>query len=250
MDNPTEISIPDGPSRAYTYLPKSHDKQPLPAVIVFMDAPAIRPALHQLCQRLADHGYFVLLPDMFWRAGPYPAIDWASSSDENVRRERSKKLMATTDTEKSMKDTEMCLKYLETNTLVKGTKVGVVGYCMGCGMALRASGHFPDRISVVAGFHGGRLHTDAPDSPHLLAPKIKAKVLVCGADNDASFPPEQAEQLSEALTQAGVSNTVTIYKGAKHGYAPTDTPAYNAEASERHWVDMFSVLDSVLKGNQ
>jgi carboxymethylenebutenolidase len=98
-----------------------------------------------------------------------------------------------------------------------------------------------------AGFHGGRLATDDPDSPHLLAPKIKAKVYVGGADEDAGFPPEQADRLRDALTAAGVENTVEIYKGARHGYAPPDMPVYNEEASERHWREMLKLFDATLK---
>ena len=102
-------------------------------------------------------------------------------------------------------------------------------------MALRAAGEFPDRVVAAGAFHAGRVATDAPDSPHLLAPKMKAKVYVGGADEDASFPPEQADKLRDALTAAGVENTVEIYAGAKHGYAPPDMPVYDEAAAERHW---------------
>ena len=130
---------------------------------------------------------------------------------------------------------------------VKPGKVGTTGYCMGGGMVLRAAGTFPDRIGAAAAFHGGNLATDQADSPHLLAPKIKAKVYVAGADEDAGFPPEQADRLRDALNAAGVDNEVTIYKGAKHGYAPTDMPVYDREASERHWREMVKLFDETLK---
>ena len=103
------------------------------------------------------------------------------------------------------------------------------------------------RVIASAGFHGGRLATDAPDSPHLLAPKIKAKVYVGGADEDAGFPPEQADRLRDALTAAGVENTVEIYAGAKHGYAPPDMPVYNEAAAERHWREMLKLFGETLK---
>ena len=118
---------------------------------------------------------------------------------------------------------------------------------MGCGVSLRAAGTYPDRIAAAAGFHGGRLATDAPDSPHLLASKIKAKVYIAGADEDAGFPPEQADRLREALSAAGVVNEITIYPGARHGYAPPDMPVYNEAASERHWTEMLKLFDGVLK---
>ena len=118
---------------------------------------------------------------------------------------------------------------------------------MGAGMALRAAGTFPDRVAAAGGFHGGRLATDAPDSPHLLAPGIKARIYIGGADKDAGFPPEEADRLRDALTAAGVENEVVIFEGALHGYAPPDMPVYNEAAAERHWTELFKLLDSALK---
>ncbi|HEY5007413.1 MAG TPA: dienelactone hydrolase family protein [Caulobacteraceae bacterium] len=240
------IPTPDGDARAYTFQPEG--KGPWPAVIFFMDAPAIRPALFQMCERLASNGYFVLLPDMFWRAGPYEPINMAEAfKDEEARRAIFGKFMASTDPVRSTRDTGAFLDWLAKQPQVKGDKVGVTGYCMGGGLSLRAAGEFPDRVVASAGFHGGRLATDAPDSPHLLAPKIKAKVYVGGADEDAGFPPEQADRLRDALTAAGVENTVEIYAGAKHGYAPPDMPVYNEAASERHWREMLKLFGETLK---
>lgn len=244
----TEVSIPtpDGNARAFVFTPEG--RGPWPAVIFFMDAPAIRPALFGMSQRLADHGYYVLLPDMFWRAGPYEPIDIAKAfKDEAARREVFGRLMGSTNPEKQMSDTGAFLDFLAKQPEVAGDKVGMTGYCMGGGIALRAAGTFPDRIAAAACFHGGRLATDAPDSPHLLAPKIRARILVAGADEDAGFPPEQAETLKAALDAAGVDNAVTIYAGARHGYAPPDMPVYNEAASERHWRELLALLDGTLK---
>jgi len=244
----TQVSIPtpDGDARAYAFHPDGEGSWP--AVIFFMDAPAIRPALFEMCERLAGHGYFVLLPDMFWRAGPYEPINLAEAfKDEAARREIFGKLMSSTDPQRSTRDTGAFLDWLATQPQVKGRKVGVTGYCMGGGLALRAAGNFPDRVVAAAAFHGGRLATDDPQSPHLLASKIKAKVYVGGADEDAGFPPEQADRLREALTAAGVDNTVEIYAGARHGYAPPDMPVYNQAAAERHWRELLELLDETLK---
>ncbi len=241
-----KIPTPDGEARAYVFHPDGVG--PWPAVIFFMDAPAIRPALFSMCERLAGHGYYVLLPDMFWRVGPYEPIDLAQAfKDEESRRTLFGKFMASTDPERSTRDTGAFLDWLATQPKAKADKVGCTGYCMGGGLALRAAGNFPDRIVAAAAFHGGRLATDAPDSPHLLAPKIAARVYVGGADEDAGFPPEQADRLREALTAAGVDNTVEIYPGARHGYAPPDMPVYNEAAAERHWRELLKLLDATLK---
>jgi carboxymethylenebutenolidase len=244
----TEISIPtpDGPARAFASIPGGQG--PWPAVICFMDALGIRPALFAMCKRLASHGYFVLLPDIFWRGGPYDPVNVAVAlRDEASRRETFGRFTATSDPERAMRDTRAFLHFLAGQPQVKGRGVGVIGYCMGGGLALRAAGNFPERVVVAAAFHGSRLATDASDSPHLLAPAMKAKVLVAGADEDAGFPPEQAERLKAVLDAAGLDNEVTIYPGARHGYAVPDTPAYNRDASERHWRELLSLLDGVLK---
>jgi carboxymethylenebutenolidase len=244
----TEVKIPtpDGEARAYAFHPEGEG--PWPAVIFFMDGPAIRPALFEMCERLAGNGYFVLLPDMFWRAGPYEPINLAEAfKTEDTRRATFAKFMSSTNPERSTKDTGAFLDWLSKQPGVRGEKVGCTGYCMGCAMSLRAAGDFPDRVVAAAGFHGGRLATDAPDSPHLLAPKIKAKVYIGGADADAGFPPEQADRLRDALTAAGVDNIVEIYAGARHGYAPPDMPVYDEAASERHWRAMLSLFESALK---
>jgi len=245
----TEIALKtdDGDARAFVFKP-NEGKGAWPGVIFFMDAPAIRPALFEMCERLASNGYYVLLPDMFWRAGPYEPIKIAEVfGDEAKRRERFGKFMGSTDGAKARTDTKACLDFLAQQPDVAGTKVGVTGYCMGGGLALRAAGNFPDRVAAAGAFHGGRLATDAPDSPHLLAPRIKAKVYVGGADEDAGFPPEQADRLREALTVAGVENIVEIYEGARHGYAPPDMPVYDEAASERHWRALLGLLDGTLK---
>ena len=244
----TDVTIPtvDGDARAFVFHPAGQG--PWPAVIFFMDAPAIRPALFAMGERLADHGYFVLLPDMFWRIGPYEPVDaTVVFQDEEARRTMFSRATGATDPERAVRDTGAFLAWLSEQPQVQGSKVGCTGYCMGGGMALRAAAAYPDRIVAAASFHGTRLATDAPDSPHLLAPKIKAKVYVAGADEDAGFPPEQADRLRAALTEAGVENTVEIYAGARHGYAPTDTPAYDEAASERHWGELLALLDRTLK---
>ena len=246
----TEVRIPttEGDARAYAFTPDAGGTGPWPAVLFFMDAPAIRPALFQMSQRLADHGYYVLLPDLFWRAGPYEPINMREAfKDEETRRALFGKLMGSTNAEKQMADVGACLAWLDNQPQAKADKVGTTGYCMGCGVSLRAAGTYPDWVAAAAGFHGGRLATDAPDSPHLLAPSIKAKVYIAGADEDAGFPPEQAERLGAALTAAGVDNEVTIYAGARHGYAPPDMPVYNEAAAERHWTEMLKLFDGVLK---
>lgn len=240
------IPTPDGDARSYVFTPPS-GQGPWPGVIFFMDAPAIRPCLFDMSQRLADHGYYVLLPDMFWRAGPYEPINIAEAfAGDESRRAAFAKLRGSTDAERSSRDITAFLDWLSKQPEVKGDKVGVTGYCMGAGLALRAAGEHPDRVIAAGGFHGGRLATNAPDSPHLLAPKIQAQVYVGGASDDPSFPDAMKARLETALREAGVRHTVETYP-ARHGWVPSDTPVHDAAAAERHWQTLFALLDGALK---
>jgi len=245
----TDVSIPtsDGDARAFVFTPDSGDG-PWPAAILVMDAPAIRPAMFEMGERLAQAGYYVVLPDMFWRAGPYPPLDIvkARAGDPEMGALFAR-LRASTDVAKQMADIEGCLDWIAHQPQAKAGKVGITGYCMGGGIALRAAGTFPDRIAAAAAFHGGNLATDAEDSPHLLAERIRAKVLVAGADEDRSFDEAQSERLAGALKAAGVEAEVSIWRGARHGWVPTDMAVYNRDAAERHWAELIALFDSVLK---
>lgn len=241
------IPTPDGDARAYVFTPDAR-AGPWPAVIFYMDALAIRPAMFEMAERLASNGYYVLLPDMFWRLPPYPPMNPAEMlGDPEKRQALFGKFMGSTDPKRSMSDTGAFLDWLAKQPAAKADKVGVVGYCMGGTTALRAAGTFPDRVAAAAAFHAGHVVTDQPDSPHLLASKIKAKVFVGGADQDSFFTEEQFETLKKAFAEAGVPGEVTIYRGALHGYAPRDLPVFDAQASERHWRDMLALFDGTLK---
>ena len=241
------IPTPNGDARAFVFTP-DNGQGPWPAAIIFMDAPAIRPALFEMGERLAQSGYYVLLPDLFWRAGPYPPLDIAAArAGDPTQQALFAKLRASTDNERAMRDTRAFLDWLPSQQKAKSDKVGVTGYCMGGGIALRAAGAFPNRIAAAASFHGGNLATEEANSPHLLAPKMTAKILVAGADEDRSYPEEQNDRLTAALKDARVAATVSIWKGAKHGWVPKDMPVYNPEAAERHWTELVALLDETLK---
>jgi len=252
MKTDVTVPMPDAQAvgatgRAFVFTPDA-GPGPWPAAILYMDAPAIRPAMFEMGERLAQAGYYVLLPDVFWRAGPYPPLDIvkARAGDPEMGALFAK-LRASTNANLQMEDTAVYLDWLTRQPQAKAGRVGVTGYCMGGGIAIRAAGTFPDRIAVAASFHGGNLATDAEDSPHLLAPKMKARILVAGADEDRSFDAAQCERLAAAFKAAGVDAEVSIWKGARHGWAPTDMPVHNPEAAERHWNELIALFDSVLK---
>ncbi len=228
-----EIKTKEGTCPSYTYRPAG--KGPWPAVIVYMDGIGIRPAMLELGERLATQGYFVLLPDLFYRSGPYePMNGMTIFSDAEQRKILMEKFFALVNPAGVMSDTQAFLDYLATEPDAKDGAIGTTGYCMGGLMSLTAAGTYPDRIAATASYHGGRLATDLPDSPHLLAPKIKSRVYVAGAIEDSSFPDDMKARLDAALTEAGVDHIVETYQ-AKHGWVFRDTPAFDAAAADRHW---------------
>ena len=239
-----EIKTRDGSCPSYIYRPAGAG--PWPAVLVFMDGVGIRPAMLEIGERLAGHGYFVLLPDLFYRSGPYePMIPAVVFGDPEHRKALKEKFFAATQAN-IMSDTQAFLDYLANEAGVKPGGVGTTGYCMGGLMSLTAAGTYPDRIVATASYHGGRLATDAPESPHLLAPKMKSRVYVAGAVEDESFPDAMKARLEEALTKAGIEHAIETYP-AKHGWVLRDTPAYDPAAAERHWKTLLALFDAKLK---
>ena len=230
---PTHVLTPDGAG-------------PWPAVIFYMDGLAIRPTLIEMAARLAGYGYVVLLPDMFYRFGPYAPLVPKEVFQADFRAVVGP-MMATTDNHKAADDTAAFIAWLDTRADVAGAKIGTVGFCMGGGMALTAAGTYPDRVAAAASFHGGRLATDLPVSPHLLAPKIRGEVYVAGADNDATYPIDMAERFERALGDAGVRHVCEIYPGAAHGWMKPDFPVYDEAAAERGWREMLALFERNLK---
>jgi len=241
-----QIKTRDGQSEASIFQPDS-GKGPWPAVLVYMDGRGIRPALFELGERIARAGYFVLLPDLFYRGGKYEAPDAKRfNEDEAFRNHWRSKYMATASKANIRSDTESFLSFLAGSPAVSSLAIGTTGYCMGGGLSLAAAGNFPDRVIAAASFHGGNLANEAEDSPHRLASRIKARVYVAGAVEDPSFPDEQKQTLTDALKAANVNHTVETYAGARHGWVPSDSAVYNREASERHYQALIALFDATL----
>ncbi len=234
----------DGNCPAYAFTPSESGQHP--AVIFYMDGLGVRPTIFEMGQRLAGHGYVVLVPDLFYRAGPYEPLDPKQVFASGDARAAIGHLFGSTDNRRAGEDTAAFLAYLDSREDVAGTKVGTTGYCMGGAISLTAAGTYPDRIAAAASFHGGNLATDSELSPHRLAPTIAARVYVAGADQDNSYPPEMAERLDQALSDAGVDHRCEIYPGALHGWTMADFPVYNEPAAERHWDELVALFADTL----
>lgn len=220
-----------------------------PAVIFFMDALAIRPALFRMAQRLSDAGFVVLLPDLYYRAGPYEPVDARSVYESGDLRGTLARIgQATTDNRRAALDTEVFLDYLAHRRDVTGSSVGTVGYCMGGAVALTVAGTYPERVAATAVFHGASLATDTPLSPHLLVDRIQGRVYIGAADNDThSYPPSMAGRLVEALMGASIAHRHDLYVGAEHGWCMPDFPwVYDDDAAERHWRELIGLFTETL----
>ena len=240
-----DVTTADGVMDSYTFQPASG--VPSPAVIVYMDAFGIRPNLDSMAQRLADAGYFVAVPNLYYRSGPFAPFDPKKVfGGDEAERTRFRGMIDSIDNTKIMSDTESLLAYLAGHSAVKQSDVGVVGYCMGGGFAISALGRFPNRVVVAASFHGGSLATDKVDSPHRLARNMRGKLYIGVAAIDPGFPKDQQDRLEAALRDAGVDYTLETYENAKHGFAVTGHMVYDRDASERHWTTLLNLLERTL----
>ncbi len=241
-----EVSIrtEDGECRAFVFTPDEPGSHP--AVIVYTDAFGIRPTSLAIGRRLAEHGYVALVPDLFYRAGPYEPLDPGAAFASGDIGAALGKLRGATDNRRGAADSKAFLDYLASRDDVAGTRVGVTGYCMGGAIALTVAGTYPDRVAAAAGFHAGNLVTDSDQSPHLVAPEIEGTVYVGGADHDHIYPPEMAARLDSILTEAGVEHRLEIYPDVLHGFTMKDFPVYDEAADRRHWSELLALLDRTL----
>ncbi len=208
---------------------------PWPGVVVYPDAGGMRDTFEQMAATLAGFGYAVLLPDVYYRHGDWAPFDMATAFGDAGERQRLMSMIASITPQMMVDDAAAFFDYLTGRDEVRGDRFGTTGYCMGGRMSLVVAGRLPEKVAAAAAFHAGKLVTEQPDSPHLLADTIGGAVYVAGAENDGSFTPQQAETLDRSLSDAGVEHTVEIYP-AEHGFAVPDNPPYDAAAAERHWA--------------
>jgi carboxymethylenebutenolidase len=238
-----DLKTADGVMAVRTFRPGEGTRHP--AVLFYMDGPGVREALAGMARRIASNGYLVLLPDLYYRSGPHAPFDGATVFTDPSERARVVALIKEVTPARATSDTAALLEWLKTDAAGNPAKVGTVGYCMGGGPALRAAGTFPDRVAAAASYHGGRLATDTPDSPHVVASSARGRLYVGYAENDASFPEDQRQRLEQALTRAGMSYTIERYH-APHGFAVPDLPAYDETAAARHWTTLLALFRDAL----
>ncbi|MCE7796461.1 dienelactone hydrolase family protein [Sphingobium sufflavum] len=239
------ITTPDGTIDSQLLLPEGDG--PFPAILLLTDIRGARPVYTKLAAALAEQGFAVLLPNLYYRSAQAPVVvPDAPFDDETRARLQSYRKLLTLDAQAS--DFDAFVRTLDATDGVDASRIGVVGYCMTGSFALRLAAQYPDRVRAAASFHGGQLApADDASAPHLLAPRIKARVHIGHADQDASAPPEQIARLDAALAEAGVDFTTEFYAGRKHGFAIADSAAYDADASARHLRRLLTLFGESLR---
>ena len=247
-----EIKTPDGVCDAFFAAPESGRH---PGVLLWPDAFGLRPATRAMARRLAAEGYAVLVPNPFYRVAKAPFTDASTFSFANPDdMAKLRPLMGSVNTgDNAMKDAAAYIAFIdaqpETDTK---KKIGTQGYCMGGPLVVRTAAQFPDRIGAGGSFHGGGLVTDQPTSPHLLAPKIKARMYFAVAANDDARQPDAKTKLKEAFDAAGGHAEVELFARAQHGWCMTDMPAgqagpiYDKDEAERAWAKLLALYKASL----
>jgi carboxymethylenebutenolidase len=235
-----QIEIPTRDGQTTTFITHPERGGPYPLIIFYMDAPAIREELRDMARRLGTSGYYVMLPNLYYRSGvmelgPLPA------DPESPERKLMFQLMNSINIPLVMEDTRALLSFAGAQAAAHRNIVGAVGYCMSGRYAINAATHFPDRVKAAASIYGTHLATEQADSPHLAGRKTKAELYFGCAETDIYAPMETIERLRQAMKDDGANAEVEIYPGTHHGFAFPKRPVYDKQAAERHWERLLAL---------
>jgi carboxymethylenebutenolidase len=234
IERQVDITTPDGEMTTFIYHPQYGG--PFPVVLYLMDAPSIRPALHDMASRLASAGYYVMLPYLYYRGGPYREFG-ASDEDMHARRE----LMDTVTPTGIVTDGRALLDFAAGDEAAGDGRVGAVGFCMSGGLTIALAKALPDRVSAAASIHGAWLVRDSDDSPHLGLEAMRAEVYFAWCADDPTAPVADMELMEDALKAAGIEYRIDFLTDAVHGFAPAGE-RYHRAASELHWERVHALL--------
>ena len=252
VETNVEIKTPDGTCDAAFIHPKSGSHA---GVLIWPDAFGLRPSMREMAKRIAAEGYSVLVPNPFYRVSRAPFTDASTFNFQNpADAAKLQPLMASVNAPgNAEKDAVAYVAFLDAQKQVnKSKKIGTQGYCMGGPLVVKTAAALPNRIGAGGSFHGGGLVTDQPSSPHLLAPKIKARMYFGIAANDDMRQPDAKGKLKEAFAAAKVSAEIEVYSGSQHGWCVPDMPAgngmpiYNKPDAERAWGKLVALYKAAL----
>ncbi|MDN3556483.1 dienelactone hydrolase family protein [Halomonas maura] len=246
MSRAIDIPAADGTIDAHVFTP-GNAAGPLPAVVLFTDIGGLRPCYHEKAQRIADHGYAVLMPNVYYRDATGAVVPEGKSFRDPDVRPTLLAYAAHLTPEAQARDFAALLRCIDSEAEFADGQVGVVGYCMTGAFALRMAAEHPGRVAAAAGFHSARLaEADDPASPVHVVGTIEGRVYLGHADKDELLPPEQIARMDQALADAGVHFTTELYQGAAHGFTAKDAPSYDAAADALHHRRLAMLLDETL----
>ncbi|HEV2364529.1 MAG TPA: dienelactone hydrolase family protein [Caulobacteraceae bacterium] len=231
LERQLDIAAKDGPMTTFICHPERDGAHPL--ILFFMDAPGIREELRDMARRIATAGYYVMLPNLYHRAGVMEL--------QGVSRERMFELMNALTINLVMEDAAALIAFAEADPAAR-RPYGAIGYCMSGQYAVSAAARWPDRFAAAASLYGVRLVTEAADSPHRVAGKAKGELYFACAEHDTWAPLPMVAELKQTLEREKVRAEVEIYPGAEHGFAFPQRAAYDKASAERHWERLFALF--------
>jgi carboxymethylenebutenolidase len=235
-----QIEIPTKDGHITTFITPPERGGPHPAILFYMDAPAIREELRDMARRLGTSGYYVMLPNLYYRSGVME-LGALPADPESPERKRMFELMASIKIPLVMEDTHALLAFADGQPAARTDRIGTVGYCISGRYAINAATHFPDRVKAAASIYGTHLATDQPDSPHLAGRKTRAELYFGCAETDIYAPMETVDKVRQAMENDRAHAEVEIYPGTHHGFAFPKRPVYDRDAAERHWERLLSL---------
>jgi carboxymethylenebutenolidase len=231
-----EIDIPTVDGVMNTFITHPEEEGPHPVVLFLMDAPGKREELHDMARRLGTAGYYVMLPNLYYRR--LRVFDMESSTREAMFEQMNSLSNAMV-----CDDIRVLIDFIEGEDAARAGKLGCVGYCMSGPFAFAAAAAFPQRIAAAASFHGVRLVTDADDSPHLDAAKVEGELYFGCAETDEYAPQSMIDALDRHLAGSGVNYRIEMYPGTGHGFVfPLRQGRYHKASTERHWERMLALF--------
>jgi carboxymethylenebutenolidase len=239
------IPTPDGTAEGTLFIPDSHKRYP--GVLYYVDIGGVRPANLSMAGRLAEQGYAVLVPNLFYRTSKLPVFDFPLKFGEERTTKRLAELSAPLTPDAMERDASAYVDFLAASEGVGPGPMGVVGFCFSGAMAMRAAAARPDRIAAAASFHGGRLYTEQPTSPHRELPRIKARLYFGHAVDDKSMPAESIVKFEDALKAWGGRYQSETYEGALHGWTVPGGHAYNHAQAERAFQKLTELFSETLR---
>ena len=246
---PIEIKMQDGVSDSVFFHPEGEGSWP--GILYLIDIGGIRDANRESAAQLAQQGFAVLMPNIFYRTGRAPLLPSIRSLDDDGRKKRMAELSGPLTPEAIERDCSTYIDALTSQSSTQKNMVGVAGYCFSGKMAMFAAAARPDKVAAVASFHGGGLYTDSPTSPHLALPRIKARLYFAHADQDRSMNEESIAKFEQALVRWGGKYGSETYKGAFHSWTSFDSPVYNPSAAERAFNKLIQFLQQTIgRGNR